>query len=293
MMSTEKKSWRDIFTIHCAANLFPMLSEDELRQLGEDIRKNGLRDPIVLWSEKREATEHELLDGRNRLDALELVGIPTVELIGDRYRLAKAPIYLCSEPNPYLPTCGGINPFAYAISKNIHRRHLTKVEQAELILKALKLEQETVKSPEPKSELAMMARSETRRFHGGNEGGSTKDPLKQKFVDKAETEGISRRTAQRVWDKDRGPQFERASPQTAPRTDIGNVAIDRIARDAINFLEPKFNNLRQSDIAQVLTAVTKHFQNGAAPTEIFYRKGKPRADIFDQRPPWEIEGNDD
>lgn len=38
-------SWRD--HIHPAADLFPMMSEPELRQLGEDIKKNGLRTPIL------------------------------------------------------------------------------------------------------------------------------------------------------------------------------------------------------------------------------------------------------
>jgi hypothetical protein len=46
----EKKSWRDVYKVHPAADLFPMLPEDELRKLGEDIKANGLRSPIVLWA---------------------------------------------------------------------------------------------------------------------------------------------------------------------------------------------------------------------------------------------------
>ena len=35
------KSWRDI-PIHPAADLFPLMAPDELKALGEDIKKNGL-----------------------------------------------------------------------------------------------------------------------------------------------------------------------------------------------------------------------------------------------------------
>src|SRR5258708_7264713 len=72
----EKKSWRDVYKVHPAADLFPMLPEDELRKLGEDIKANGLRENIVLWSPGRQEDNQAqyLLDGRNRLAALDLVG---------------------------------------------------------------------------------------------------------------------------------------------------------------------------------------------------------------------------
>ena len=33
------KSWRDVLPVHAAADLFPLMSEDELRELGDDIKK--------------------------------------------------------------------------------------------------------------------------------------------------------------------------------------------------------------------------------------------------------------
>src|SRR5215510_4316582 len=78
------KSWREVYKVHPAADRFPMLPEEELRKLGEDIKANGLREPVVVWSpddmmdmRKPEFSEF-LLDGRNRLDAMELVGLQTV-----------------------------------------------------------------------------------------------------------------------------------------------------------------------------------------------------------------------
>ena len=40
-------SWRDFFPIHAAAEMFPLMSPDELRVLGEDIKKNGLTSQIA------------------------------------------------------------------------------------------------------------------------------------------------------------------------------------------------------------------------------------------------------
>ena len=47
------KSWRDVLLIHPAADLFPRMSEPELRALGEDIKKQGLRDKIKIIERSR------------------------------------------------------------------------------------------------------------------------------------------------------------------------------------------------------------------------------------------------
>jgi hypothetical protein len=41
-------SWRDILPVHPAADLFPMMTPDEITAFGEDIKNNGLKQPIVL-----------------------------------------------------------------------------------------------------------------------------------------------------------------------------------------------------------------------------------------------------
>jgi hypothetical protein len=76
-------SWRDLIKVHPAADLFPMMHDAELDELGRDIIKNGLGVGIVLWAahplsprrskKKKEPEELYLLDGRNRLAAIERV----------------------------------------------------------------------------------------------------------------------------------------------------------------------------------------------------------------------------
>lgn len=123
------KSWRDWLRVHPAADLFPLMAPDEQRALGEDIKQHGLRSPIVLWADAGDPTKArgkwQLLDGRNRLDAMELIGIP---LDNDIFQKATTAKYLFSEDDPY----------AYVISANIHRRHLTAEQKRELIAKLIK-----------------------------------------------------------------------------------------------------------------------------------------------------------
>jgi hypothetical protein len=48
MLAIPKRSWRAVLPVHPAADLLPMIGQDELRALGEDIRKNGLKSPVTV-----------------------------------------------------------------------------------------------------------------------------------------------------------------------------------------------------------------------------------------------------
>ena len=60
-----------------AADKFPLMSDDELAALGADIVANGLKHPIVFWDTNKGTPEFQrfLIDGRNRLEAMERVGL--------------------------------------------------------------------------------------------------------------------------------------------------------------------------------------------------------------------------
>jgi hypothetical protein len=87
--------------VHPVAALFPMLPDDELDDLAEDIRANGLLHPIVLDA------DGVLIDGRNRLEACRRAGV-----------------------EPRFERLNGREPIAFVLSANVARRHLTLGQRA-------------------------------------------------------------------------------------------------------------------------------------------------------------------
>ena len=87
--------------VHPIADLFPMMTDEELADLAADIKANGLIHPIVLDKAGR------IIDGRNRARACEIAGIEPTTVLFE-----------------------GDDPRAYIIASNISRRHLTKGQQA-------------------------------------------------------------------------------------------------------------------------------------------------------------------
>ena len=63
--------------VHPAADIFPMVPDDALASLAESIKANGLRFPIVVRkiSDGNGGFEDELIDGRNRERACEIVKV--------------------------------------------------------------------------------------------------------------------------------------------------------------------------------------------------------------------------
>ena len=105
------KEWIGEYPVHPVASLFPMIDDDALNALAEDIKKNGQREPIlVAFLDGRELNEPVVVDGRNRFKACEIAGV---------------------EPefsNDYVMEPHEIGP--WVISHNLHRRHLTTSQKA-------------------------------------------------------------------------------------------------------------------------------------------------------------------
>jgi len=98
--------------VHPVAALFPMLPDDELQELADDIAANGLREPIVLDG------AGTLIDGRNRLAGCALAGV-----------------------SPDFATLNGEDAIRYILSLNLARRHLTKGQRALLVARSQRHEE--------------------------------------------------------------------------------------------------------------------------------------------------------
>jgi hypothetical protein len=105
--------WRERLPIHPAANEYPLLDQEELIQLGDNIKKSGLKYRAVV---EETADGWRLCDGRNRLDAVEAVGL---DVVFDESMFEKLP--------------AGTNAEEYIASVNLFRRHLTIEKRRELI----------------------------------------------------------------------------------------------------------------------------------------------------------------
>jgi len=92
--------------LHPLCTLFPRLSGAEFDALRDDIKANGLRQPIVLH-------EGMILDGGNRYRACIEAGV---------------------EPE-FAPFEGG-NLVSFVLSANLHRRHMTPGQQAAIVASA-------------------------------------------------------------------------------------------------------------------------------------------------------------
>jgi ParB-like chromosome segregation protein Spo0J len=93
---------------HKTASIFPMMTEEEITRLTEDIREHGQLEPIYTYHGK-------IIDGRNRYKACKTLNIK--------------PIYEAWDENGSL--------IDFVISKNLHRRHLTPSQKAVIALDIL------------------------------------------------------------------------------------------------------------------------------------------------------------
>ena len=115
-------TWRDGIMLHPATNLFPTMSDTELDELAADIAEHGLQEPIF-W------LGGQLLDGRNRVAA--------IERIRDQHRREEFQARIAEPQNgKILPD--SVDPYAYVVSANMHRRHLTAEQKRELVANLIK-----------------------------------------------------------------------------------------------------------------------------------------------------------
>jgi hypothetical protein len=140
-----RASWRADLPIHRAAETFPLMSSDKRRTLGEDIAKNGLTSSIVLWQADPKSPVL-LLDGRNRLDAIEANTGCQVQVVLKKLKRSRTTITKIwsikagdwIRDDKVVVLDGSVDPYSYVVSVNFHRRHLTPEQKREGIANLIK-----------------------------------------------------------------------------------------------------------------------------------------------------------
>ena len=110
--NAQPKSWRDVIAVHPAAKAFPPLSEDDLLALGEDIKDNGMKVPVLLSDDML-----TIYDGCSRFDAMERVGLDVI-------LMADGPVVMFGPEVRTQRIAEGVDPFDIVRSLNGNRRHL-------------------------------------------------------------------------------------------------------------------------------------------------------------------------
>lgn len=152
--------WRKHFKVHPSADAIPMMDDDGIAELGKDIKANGLRTSITVDK------DGVLLDGRNRLEAMERVGIDLCD-----WQIRTYPGHAVS----------------YILSANIHRRHLTKQQKADSIVAV-------IRAAEKPPQLEAVSKG----------GRGNVNPVKAKAIDEGKKADISKATMERALAKAEG-----------------------------------------------------------------------------------------
>ena len=243
----------DIFAlpVHPAADEFPMLPADELQELADSIKANGLRQPLVIGTMKNgDGVEHRvLIDGRNRREACHLAGVDSA-----------------------VTELNGADPLAYILDLNAHRRHLSKGQLAMTIAKI---------RPEPTmgrgSDDAKVARDlgvsgerlrQARvvlRYAPERVDGIKANTFK---LDAAYAEAVQRKKAKEMFDG-RVTYVRKHAPDLAARVEAEELTIDG-AEAELRQRHEIASNLRRSTFQALQSALTgaRCFAIGTGDTEL-------------------------
>lgn len=168
---------------HEAANLFP-IDDENVQSLADDIRENGQITPIEIMDGK-------ILDGRRRWAACQIAGVEP-------------------ETTEVCPS----DPVAYALSLNLHRRHLNPSQKAMVAARAREIYDQQAK--------------ERQQVRKGNQPGATPEnlpDLKQDARDAAgKAVGVSGKTvdfATKV--------LTQGTPELVKAVDEGRMAVSTAA----------------------------------------------------------------
>jgi protein gp37/ParB-like chromosome segregation protein Spo0J len=199
------RHYDEISGIHPAADLFPMVEGDELRELCADIKERGLQQPIIVW---RDGT---LLDGRNRLVAC--------------YRTNQEVV---------LETYEGEDPVQFSLSANLHRRHLNAGQRAFVALKVRELLQPAARERQGErtdlkpsmEDISADLRESSRSTSAVAVQPPTRSEERKTTAQAAKAVGASTRSVEQA------ARVAKVAPDLLPQVQAGTMALDKAHREA-------------------------------------------------------------
>jgi hypothetical protein len=116
-----KSSWRNHKKIHPVCELCPPMESDKLRELADDIAANEMQHDVLTCAGDDGVLY--ILDGKNRLDACELLGWQLVDQKGEWHGKIMAHV-------KYLGRLSEKRIITVIKSVNLHRNHYTESQRA-------------------------------------------------------------------------------------------------------------------------------------------------------------------
>ncbi|AEP36205.1 ParB N-terminal domain-containing protein [Taylorella asinigenitalis] len=211
------------FLTHELCEIFPVIEGEEFYKLVDDIKVNGLLQPITLYHNK-------ILDGRNRYRACVKAGV-----------------------EPKYITYDGNNPVAFVLSANLHRRHLKPSQTAVIVSKAQDWATAHSHGGDRKSIGAKKSNTINSTWsENDNEKSSTinstwSDEIKTESIkDRANAAGVSKSTQQKA------DAVVKASPELANKVISGeislNEATEQVAPQLINKKSQEYEVISKDEL---------------------------------------------
>lgn len=206
--------------VHPVTSIFPMMTDEELNDLAEDIRANGLREPIVLAHMGDGFDDEVLIDGRNRYRACLLAGVEPKFV--DLYTL---PNVSADEGADFITEEAVAS---WILSHNLHRRHLSPSQLAAVATEFEETESKLA-AERRRNGAAYRGQSATQDLPVNLPGGARGDS-RDKAAEMFGVSGKSVSDAKYVKNND---------PGTFEKVKAGDVAVSRAAKTIRNQNNPK------------------------------------------------------
>ena len=180
-----------IYEVHPAADVFPLVNDEELGALADDIMRQGLQEPIKLTADGK-----TLVDGRNRYRACDLLNIEPL--------FEKLPAYYTEK-----------DLLDYIVSANVHRRHMNA---GQLAFAALALE-------------PMYAAAAKEKERQRKSGESTPADLPESPRERESREQAAKAVGAKGRTVSQAKAVQRDAPDLVEKVKAGEMAIDAADRE--------------------------------------------------------------